>query len=442
MSLHPIVRPKAREGVPSRGEASTDGEKSIKLDPQKDVPQLAKKLASVGGGVLSTDLALDLVLNEVVEQARTATRASGAAIALTRDEEIVCRATTGNAPELGVRVDSRSGLSGACLSWGQTQSCSDTDTDPRVNAEACRRLHVRSMVMVPVVDDKGCFGILQVFAPEPRAFGESDITALETLAQKVAEAKTASEQTLAAEPIPAVVEETVAEDAIPSAPEEQRSTAATPDVLKESLIDSGIQTSEPRSNDILTSILVVLVITAAILLGLVVGVRLERKGAKGGPRGETAKSTSASGRASTQQMPTGTPSAVNTQSAASSEAKRPAAPVGGLIVTDRGKVIYRSGPTNPVNAAKNALPRGLIHRVEPKYPESAKVQHIEGPVVLDAQVLGDGTVGNIAIVQGHPLLAEAATEAVKQWKFEPSMVDGKPVDRQERITVRFTLPSS
>jgi protein TonB len=83
-----------------------------------------------------------------------------------------------------------------------------------------------------------------------------------------------------------------------------------------------------------------------------------------------------------------------------------------------------------------------LHRVDPEYPEAAKSQHIEGPVVLDAQVLGDGSVGNIAIVAGDPLLAQAATQAVKQWKYQPYIVDGRPMERQERITVKFSLPTS
>src|ERR1700722_20468470 len=81
-----------------------------------DVAELARTLAAHGGGAESFDLALDLVLNEVVEQARLATGATGAAVALARDGEMVCRATTGeHAPELGVRVETASGLSGDCL---------------------------------------------------------------------------------------------------------------------------------------------------------------------------------------------------------------------------------------------------------------------------------------------------------------------------------------
>jgi protein TonB len=118
--------------------------------------------------------------------------------------------------------------------------------------------------------------------------------------------------------------------------------------------------------------------------------------------------------------------------------------VGGLIVTQNGKVIYRSesSAASAKTPADDKSAARLLHRVDPQYPEAAKMQHLEGAVVLEAHVLGDGTVGNIAIVNGDPLLAEAATQAVKQWKYQPYVVGGRPVERQERITVKFSLPSS
>jgi len=120
-------------------------------------------------------------------------------------------------------------------------------------------------------------------------------------------------------------------------------------------------------------------------------------------------------------------------------------PRGGLIVTQNGKVVYRLGPAlsaNPIPDTSRQPSNRPIHRVDPIYPETARTQHIEGPVVLNAHVLGDGSVGEIEIVAGDPLLAEAATQAVKQWKYQPYSVNGQPVERQERITVKFTLPSS
>src|SRR5262249_21221046 len=81
----------------------TDGTSAFSLENYSDVTQVAKTLSEHGGAAVAFDLALDLFLNEVVEQARLATGATGAAVALMREGEMVCRATTGeHAPELGV----------------------------------------------------------------------------------------------------------------------------------------------------------------------------------------------------------------------------------------------------------------------------------------------------------------------------------------------------
>ena len=87
--------------------ASREAELKVHTLPSdSQVRGLTSALAASGGGASSQDLALDLVLNQIVEQACLATGATGAAIALTRDGEMVCRATTGrNAPDLGVRLD-------------------------------------------------------------------------------------------------------------------------------------------------------------------------------------------------------------------------------------------------------------------------------------------------------------------------------------------------
>jgi protein TonB len=80
--------------------------------------------------------------------------------------------------------------------------------------------------------------------------------------------------------------------------------------------------------------------------------------------------------------------------------------------------------------------------VEPQYPAEARAHHIQGPVVLDIQVLGDGGVGSVAVVSGDPLLTQSAINAVKQWRYQPESVNGQATDTQTRITVKFTLPES
>src|SRR5579863_3233512 len=130
------------------------------LDPQEPgyapvvspLEQWVSILSECGGEGLAADLALDLVLHDIVERARVTTQSTAAAIALTRDGQIVCRATTGeNAPDLGVPLNTRSGLSAACVESRQWQRCDDAESDPRVDKEICRRLGVRSMLVFPVL---------------------------------------------------------------------------------------------------------------------------------------------------------------------------------------------------------------------------------------------------------------------------------------------------
>ena len=179
-------------GTPPPWDKKSSGETGDLTSAQhpSEVTQVARTLAAHGGGEASFDLALDLVLNEVVEQARLATGATGAAIALGRAGEMVCRATTGDAPDLGVRLETTSGLSGACLQTGTMQQCGDTETDPRVNAEACRRLSVRSILVLPLGEGKDPFGILEVFSSRPNAFGDRDVHVSEYRHQQETHAQT------------------------------------------------------------------------------------------------------------------------------------------------------------------------------------------------------------------------------------------------------------
>jgi len=82
----------------------------------------------------------------------------------------------------------------------------------------------------------------------------------------------------------------------------------------------------------------------------------------------------------------------------------------------------------------------LLHRVEPDYPEEARQQHIQGPVVLEVRTHLDGTIEEVKLISGERLLAEAAIDAVKQWQFRPRMLHGQPVEMHTTITLNFSLP--
>jgi protein TonB len=81
----------------------------------------------------------------------------------------------------------------------------------------------------------------------------------------------------------------------------------------------------------------------------------------------------------------------------------------------------------------------LVHRVTPQYPQLAKSAHISGQVVLQASIGKDGSIQNLRVISGHPMLAPAALDAVKQWKYKPYFLNGEPVEVDTQITVNFTL---
>jgi protein TonB len=82
----------------------------------------------------------------------------------------------------------------------------------------------------------------------------------------------------------------------------------------------------------------------------------------------------------------------------------------------------------------------VVHRVHPVYPKQAKARKLHGPVVLEAIVNKHGKVDSLQLVSGDPLLAQAAADAVKQWRYKPYSHNGEPTDFQTRVTVDFKLP--
>jgi protein TonB len=82
----------------------------------------------------------------------------------------------------------------------------------------------------------------------------------------------------------------------------------------------------------------------------------------------------------------------------------------------------------------------ILKKVSPHYPAQALQMHVEGSVQLQATISKDGSISNLKILSGDPLLSRAAQDAVKQWKYKPYYLDGEPVDIQTQITINFKLP--
>lgn len=129
---------------------------------------------------------LDEVLQLVAERAIAITGADGLAIALAENNEIVLRASAGTIrPDVGARIDRDSAFSGTCFTTAQVVCCDDTESDARVNLNACRRLGARSMVAVPLCGRRRVIGLLEAFSAHPFGFNEQDIQNLTLLAELV-----------------------------------------------------------------------------------------------------------------------------------------------------------------------------------------------------------------------------------------------------------------
>ena len=81
----------------------------------------------------------------------------------------------------------------------------------------------------------------------------------------------------------------------------------------------------------------------------------------------------------------------------------------------------------------------LIHQIRPQYPSLARSARIEGMVVLQAVIGKDGTIQNLHLVSGHPLLVQAAMDSVRQWRYRPYELNHEPVEVETTIQVNFTL---
>jgi N-acetylmuramoyl-L-alanine amidase len=129
------------------------------------------------------------VLQFIAERALTISGASGIAIALAEAGEIVCRGTAGEtAPPLGLKLSLQSGLTAVCYLTGTIVRCDDSETDTRVDREACRELGIRSVVAVPMRTPLGVGGLIEAFEKEAYAFTDSDVRELSLLAELTVEA--------------------------------------------------------------------------------------------------------------------------------------------------------------------------------------------------------------------------------------------------------------
>lgn len=323
------------------------------------------------------------ILSDLVELAQVQTGASGAAIAIEHNGFMVCRAAAGEiAANLGDRINTASGLSGACVLTGRTQWCVDTEEDPRVDGEASRQLGVRSIVIMPLFDGERVIGIFETFSQRPDAFGNKDLQVLHELAGR------ATEQ----------LESDVDKSAKEGAGTELKPAVHAPATIGQVHCEGVYSTAENVKNrDHRGAFLGAVVVGLTAILALGIGFYWG------------------------SQQTAGLHHVATT----------PNNWVGDFFESE----VRERAPT------KRGMIRGwLIHRVSPTYPSQALRQRVQGSVSLNAQISKDGLVRDITPVRGPPILGQAASEAVGQWRFEPYKLDGKPIDEPVQIIFRFVLP--
>jgi TonB family protein len=456
------------------------------LGSESDLAALAARFAAHGGrsfsAKFSADLALEIVLNGIVEQACLATGATGAAIVLARDGEMVCRACSGpTAPELGARLDDESGISQECMRTHRVQRCDDAQADPRADMEASRRLGVRSVIVLPLLRNAELAGLFEVFSTRASAFGERDQRTLEALAHRILTnlERAAEPFTFPPEPPPAP---------LPSlSPASAEASHRSSDAL---LGEGAGKMASGRGIEVVTWALGLTVLACVVLLGVLVIQRLgwRRDPARVHPvkamstglsaQGEPPQTgnlpnDSGGGVSSAPALPATVADASRVKNGVTSSAQPPSShkpgthdslpPAGSLMVYENGREVFRMPPAqgqaeSPDKAQGSVVQRassvepermmelspaaaedGLVHRVEPDYPEEARRQQIQGAVVLDVHINQDGTVQQLRLVSGPALLAQAAMDAVKQWRFKPHTANGHLVEMQTRITLNFRL---
>ena len=119
----------------------------------------------------------------------------------------------------------------------------------------------------------------------------------------------------------------------------------------------------------------------------------------------------------------------------------PGGQMGGVIggIISSAPIVPKVATPQRIRVSQGVTAGMILRRVNPPYPPLARQARIQGPVVLQAEIGKDGSIQNLRLISGHPMLAPAAIEAIKQWKYKPYILNGEPVEVETTITFNFTL---
>jgi hypothetical protein len=470
-----------------------------KIDDRSDSLQLQKLQAVFSAfqdSGVSSSLALDLFLHQLVGEARSFLEGSSSAIALrVPGNHFVCRAAAGKfAPGLETRIEDQDGLSAECVRSGRQQICHDTESDARVDAEMCKSSGIRSLAIIPLFWQQKLVGILEVFAPLPHAFDKALVERLTNLGNRIVDTVAFADAHLKPQspapgrsqrPVQPWVEAKMREPGLAAlAPPEPAgdvsnlafegaSKSIPPANLATADLPGQVFLVEPpqkRGNLGLTLI--------ALATGLVAAAGLwwwptqppqpsVAESRPSPPKQVLPDSQPATVVASNPVERTNSPRpsrqvAVSKAQPSSSPANQRAANEprvrsGELVVYERGKIVYRALPGSdvligPVTSASETeklrdttdvfpspvITGGkLIHQVLPTIPPEVVGLHLPEDVLLEGIIGQDGTVRDIRFIRGDARLSAAAIEAVRQWRYQPFRSNGEPVDMLSSLSVHF-----
>ena len=413
----------------------------------------------------------DAILRAIAEAGRILSNADGIALALRAKGMFVCRARSGEiAPELGAPMNAQSGISGECLRSATMLVCHDALTDPRVDTEVCSALGIRSVVAVPIHGHSRLGGLFEAFSSRPNAFDGDALSSLRALGEIAGSAYrrdeplppratfrtiTAVESPRTMVPPALLTSEFLA---IPgptwgrfwiasavgitlllmvavawwswNAPgdeivrEQQAHSAASPDIHGANA-QAVITTPKPgpgivsRRSDRQPDHTLILnaVDVEPVYVSPAPAFSSESENIS---RSTTRKNDSEEMAAEAPQVELAPPA--NPEALAQLSSVQAQMPVVGPVVSE--------GVVQPT----------LVHKVAPGYPMLARNERVSGRVVLSATIGSDGKISGVTVVSGAPVLAQAAEAALRQWRYRPAELSGKPITNQKEITFLFTLP--
>jgi len=118
----------------------------------------------------------------------------------------------------------------------------------------------------------------------------------------------------------------------------------------------------------------------------------------------------------------------------------PGNPINGLLSgIPTGHTAVIGAPPPKVKLSSGVMAGNLLDKIAPQYPAIAKAARIEGTVVLEATISRAGTIENLRVLSGPPMLQQAAIDAVRSWRYKPYLLNGEPVEVQTTVNIVFHL---